>query len=162
LDAFAPELKGVNLGFDVGAEGEVASYKSGSGKPVRLALLEYPTPDMARRYAAAVEKVPGMGVKRSGALVAAVLPPAPKEQADALLGRVQYEAKIVWNEEPSAGPSPVQTMYQLLINIIYLSCILSAICFLAGLFYAGMRVYRRRYGNLESEEAMTTLHLTGD
>jgi hypothetical protein len=28
--------------------------------------------------------------------------------------------------------------------------------------YAMMRLYRRRYGHLEADEAMTTLHLTGD
>jgi hypothetical protein len=33
---------------------------------------------------------------------------------------------------------------------------------LAGLIYAGMRLYRRRFGSLEADEAMTTLHLTED
>jgi len=33
---------------------------------------------------------------------------------------------------------------------------------LGGLVYAAMRLYRRRYGTLEAEEAMTTLHLTGE
>jgi len=28
--------------------------------------------------------------------------------------------------------------------------------------YAGMRIYRRRYGQLEAQEAMTTLHLRGE
>jgi hypothetical protein len=45
---------------------------------------------------------------------------------------------------------------------MYLSIILTGLCTLAGLIYAGMRIYRRRYGQLEQEEAMTTLHLTGD
>jgi hypothetical protein len=53
-------------------------------------------------------------------------------------------------------------MYQLLLNIMYMSIALSVLCLVAGLIYAGMRIYRRRYGSLEAEEAMTTLHLTGD
>ena len=59
-------------------------------------------------------------------------------------------------------PVPIKPMYQLLSNILYLSGILSALCLCAGLVYAGMRIYRRRYGQLDSEEAMTTLHLRGD
>jgi hypothetical protein len=30
---------------------------------------------------------------------------------------------------------------------------------LGGVFYAGMRLYRRRYGTLEADESMVTLHL---
>ncbi|MFL6415978.1 MAG: hypothetical protein ACJ74Y_09965, partial [Bryobacteraceae bacterium] len=78
---------------------------------------------------------------------------------DTLLSRVQYEAKITWNEVPP--PSPIKPLYQLLTDIIYLSVLLSALCLAAGLFYASIRIYRRRYGTLESEEAMTTLNLTG-
>jgi hypothetical protein len=98
--------------------------------------------------------------KRSDVLVAVVLGAKSAEQADTMLSRVQYEAKVIWNEIPP--PSPIKPLYQLLSNIIYLSCILSALCLTAGLMYAGMRIYRRRYGQLESEEAMTTLHLEGE
>jgi hypothetical protein len=44
---------------------------------------------------------------------------------------------------------------------LYLSIVLSGLCLVAGLIYAAMRIYRRRYGTLETEEAMTTLHLGG-
>jgi len=83
-----------------------------------------------------------------------------RAQADTLLSRIEYEAKITWNE--TLPPSPVKPLYQLLLNIIYLSLLLIALCLLAGLMYAGMRIYRRRYGTLASDEAMTTLHLAGD
>ena len=160
VTAFAPELKGMNVGFADGAEGQIAAYKAENGQRVRLVVLEYPTPDMARAHAAAASKLLGSFVKRSGSLVAAVLPPGKREQADALLGKVQYEAKVVWNDEPL--PSPIKPLYQILWSIIYLSCLFSALGAVAGLFYAGMRIYRRRYGNLEDEESMTTLHLSGD
>ena len=77
-----------------------------------------------------------------------------------MLSRVEYEAKVTWNDAPP--PSPIKPLYRLLTNIIYLSIVLSAICLVAGLFYAAMRLYRRRYGSLESDEAMTTLHLTSE
>jgi hypothetical protein len=85
---------------------------------------------------------------------------ATDQQADTLLSRVEYEAKITWNDTPP--PPPIKPLFQLLLNIIYASILLSAIGLTAGLMYAGMRWYRRNYGHLEADEAMTTLHLTSD
>jgi hypothetical protein len=161
LSAFAPELASANAGFDQGAEAQVAEYKlDNTGSPVRLAIFDYPTPEMARFHAVNFKTLGNVHVKRSGVLVAIVFGPASDVQADTLLSRVQYEAKITWNETPP--PSPIKPLYQLLRNIIYASVVLSALSLTAGLMYAAMRLYRRRYGTLEADEAMTTLHLTGD
>ncbi len=159
LNAFAPDLSASKPGFDEGAEAQVAEYRVGkSEQPVHLAVFYYPAPEMARMHSAAFKRVPGTYVRRSGVLVAVVYGNPSEQEADTLLSRVQYEAKITWNDAPP--PSPIKPLFQLLWNIIYLSCILGAICLLAGLMYAGMRIYRRRYGTLESDEAMTTLRLT--
>lgn len=157
--AFAPELAAIRPGFDEGAEAQVAEYRVGqSAAPVHLAIFNYPSPEMARDYAARFKALPDVHVKRSDVLLAIVFGPATPEQADTLLSRVQYEAKITWNDVPP--PSPIKPLYRLLLNIMYLSILLSALCLVAGLIYAAMRLYRRRYGTLESDEAMTTLHLT--
>jgi hypothetical protein len=161
LQAFAPELASAKPGFNQGAEAQVADYKvAGAANPIRLAIFYYPTPEMARLHAVDFKLVPTTHVKRSDLLLAVVFGPATDAQADTLLSRVQYEAKITWNDVPP--PSPIKPLYQLLLNIMYLSIVLAGICTLAGLIYAGMRIYRRRYGQLEADEAMTTLHLTGD
>jgi hypothetical protein len=161
LKAFAPELASAKPGFDQGAEAQVADYKiTGDANPIRLAIFYYPTPEMARLHAVGFKLLPNTHVKRSGVLLAIVFGNATAAQADTLLSRIEYEAKITWNDVPP--PSPIKPLYQLLLNIMYLSIILAGICTLAGLIYAGMRIYRRRYGQLEAEEAMTTLHLTGD
>jgi hypothetical protein len=159
LNAFAPELASVNPGFAEGAEAQVATYQIKGGKPVRLALFYYPTPEMARLHSIGFRQAIGSHVKRSAVLIAAVFGSASDEQADTLLSRVQYEAKITWNDVPP--PSPMKPLYRLLVDILYISALLSTLCLAAGLVYAGIRVYRRRYGTLESEEAMTTLNLTG-
>lgn len=159
LNAFAPELASVDPGFAEGAEAQVATYQIKGGKPVRLALFYYPTPEMARLHSIAFRQAVGSHVKRSAVLIAAVFGTASDEQADTLLSRVQYEAKITWNEIPP--PSPMRPLYRLLVDILYISALLSTLCLAAGLVYAGIRIYRRRYGNLESDEAMTTLNLTG-
>ena len=159
LANFAPELSAAKPGFDSGAEAQVAEYRADANEsPVRLALFYYPTPEMARIHAGDFKHLPNVHVKRSGVLVALVFGPATGIQVHTLLSRIQYEAKITWNDTPP--PSPIKPLYQLLLNIMYVSIILTALCLMAGLIYAGMRVYRRRYGNLESEEAMTTLHLS--
>ncbi|MBV8829630.1 MAG: hypothetical protein JO108_10440 [Acidobacteriaceae bacterium] len=162
LAAFAPELSGTKPGFDQGAEAQVATYNVAANPPARgrLALFYYPTPEMARFHATQFKTAGEMHVRRSGPLVAVVFGGASDAVADTLLSRVQYEAKITWNESPP--PSPIKPLYALLVNILYLSAMLSAICLAAGLIYAGMRLYRRKYGTLDAEEAMTTLHLHGE
>jgi hypothetical protein len=160
LGAFAPELAASKPGFSEGAEAQVGTYKIGKdAKPVRLALFYYPAPEMARLHMAGFRSIAGTHVRRSDVLVAVVFGNATDQEADTLLSRVQYEAKIVWNDVPP--PSPIKPLYQLLWNIVYLSLLLGAICLLAGLMYAGMRIYRRRYGTLEADESMTTLHISG-
>ena len=161
LARFAPELTSAKPGFESGAEAQVAEYRVGNGAaPARLAIFNYAAPEMARLHSTEFKLLPNVHVKRSGVLLALVLNAPSQEQADTLLSRVEYEAKITWNDAPP--PSPIKPLYRLLLNIMYLSIVLSAICLLAGLIYAGMRLYRRRYGTLEADEAMTTLHLTGD
>jgi hypothetical protein len=159
LSRAAPELAKVQPGFDSGAEAHCTSYNLG-GAVVRLALFYYPAPEMARLHTVDFKLVPGASVKRSGVLVAVVLPGATQQQADSLLGQVEYEGKITWNETQQANP--VSTLYRLLMNIMIVSLILVALCLTAGIIYAFMRLYRRRFGTLEQDEAMTTLHLTGD
>jgi hypothetical protein len=158
---FASELAAVDPGFAEGAEGQVATYKlPGSNAPARLAIFYYASPEAARIHTTALAKVPGVQVKRSGVLLGVVLPGATEQQADTLLSRVQYNAKITWNDPPP--PGQIKPLYRLLMNIIYMSVLLSGVCLLGGLIYAGMRIYRRRFGELESQEAMTTLHLGRD
>jgi hypothetical protein len=156
LKDFAPQLSGLKAGFEQGAEAQVADYKI-AGAPLRLAIFYYPTPEMARLHTADFRKLSGFQVKRSSVLVALVFGGATDQQANALLNQIQYEARITWNDVPP--PSPIKPLYQLLRDIIFFSGVLVALCFLSGLIYAGIRLYRRRFGSLEEDEAMTTLHL---
>jgi hypothetical protein len=161
LNAFAPELTPAHPGFENGAEAEIASYKIGKQPtPVRFAIFYYQTPEQARLHLSAFQALARVRAKRSGVLIAAVFGSATDAQAAAMLDRVEYEARITWNEVPP--PSPIKPLYQLLLNILYLSVALSALCLVAGVIYGGMRIYRRRYGTLEADEAMITLNIGGD
>lgn len=157
LKSFAAPLADVKPSFDQGAEAQVADYKSATGQLLHLAIFYYPTPEMARLHYPQFKQLGGVTVKRSGVLLALVFGGANEQEAASLLSRVEYEAKVTWNDIPP--PSPIKPLYQLLWNIIYLSGVLVALCFMSGLAYAGIRLYRRRFGTLEEDEAMTTLHL---
>jgi hypothetical protein len=159
LNAFAPELSAAKPGFDQGVEAQTASYQIlETSPPVRFAIFDYPTPEMARLHLPSFQRLPGVRAKRSGVLIAVVFGPGAEAQAAVLLDRVQYEAKITWNEVPPR--SPIKPLFQLLINIVYLSVLLSLICLLGGIIYGGMRIYRRKYGTLEADESMITLNLS--
>ena len=158
LAAAAPELSGIKPGFDEGAEADYTAYRVDGGL-TKLVLFDYPSPEMARLNTVKFKTVPGASVKRSGVLVAVVLPGVTDKQADAILGRVQYQAKILWNEPPP--PSPMPALYKLIRDVVMASGLLVALSLAAGVMYGGMRLYRRRFGTLEADEAMTTLHLTG-
>jgi hypothetical protein len=158
LGAVAPVLVDANPGFENGAEAHYTAYRVGGGT-VKLVLFDYASPEMARIHTVEFKAVPGTQVKRSGVLVAVILPGASERQGEAVLDQVKYQAKILWNEPPP--PSPVPTLYKLLVNIIIVSLILAALALTAGILYGLMRWYRRRYGTLDEDEAMTTLHLNG-
>jgi hypothetical protein len=157
LGKIAPQVAGARPGFEEGAEAHFTEYRVDGGI-AKLVLFYYPSPEMARIHVVAFKAIPGAQVKRSGVLVAIVLPGATERQADAILGQVEYEAKITWNEAPEPDPMPV--LYQLLVNIIALCILLLALCLTAGVMFGMMRLYRRRFGTLDEDEAMTTLHLT--
>lgn len=157
LSKIAPQLVDAKPGFDEGAEAHFTEYRLDGGS-AKLVLFYYPSPEMARLHAVGFSAISGAQVKRSGVLIAVVLPGATGRQADAILGQVEYEAKITWNEPPPANPMPV--LYRLLVNIVYLCILLAALCLTAGIMYGMMRLYRRRFGTLDQDEAMTTLHLT--
>jgi hypothetical protein len=158
LGSVAPELVGAKPGFENGAEAHYTAYRVHGGT-VKLVLFDYPSPEMARIHTVDFKVVPGTQVKRSGVLVAVILPGATERQGEAVLDQVKYQAKILWNEPPP--PNPVPTLYKLLVNIIVVSLILIALALTAGIIYGMMRLYRRRFGTLEEDEAMTTLHLNG-
>ncbi|HLH03229.1 MAG TPA: DUF6599 family protein [Bryobacteraceae bacterium] len=159
LAAFAPEIGSMDLGLDRGGEAQIAQYRLGKdAAPVRLALFYYPTPEIARIHSAQLRQRSDLHVKRAGTLVALTLPPADSQLSDTLLSRVHYTAHVTEDDLPP--PSPIKPLYLLLRNILYTCVVLSALCVVAGLIYAGMRIYRRRYGTLDSEESMTTLRLT--
>jgi hypothetical protein len=146
--------------IDFGANPElVLGQYSTSGGDATLMLIEYPTPALAaehlRRIDAAhhatppqagVESVEDIGPffdKRTGPIVAIAAGPLSQSAAQTLLGAVNYEASVTWNENTYFDKK--NNVANLLVNIILLCIIVGAISLAAGVAFGGARVLLRRY-----------------
>jgi hypothetical protein len=145
---------------DFGANPEVVlgQYSTPSGEAT-LMLIEYPTPALAaehlRRIDAAhhaaqpqpgVEAVENVGPffdKRTGPIVAIAAGPLSQSDAQTLLGAVNYEASVTWNENTYFDKK--NNIANLLVNIILLCMLVGAISLAAGVAFGGARVLLRRY-----------------
>jgi hypothetical protein len=152
---------------DFGTSPEVAlgKYATSSGEAT-LMLIEYPTPALAiehlRRIDAAnhaaqpqagVEGIENAGPffdKRTGPIIAIASGSISKSDAQTLLGAVNYEASVTWNENTYFDKK--NNLANLLVNIILLCIIIGAISLAAGVAFGGARVLFRRYLRGETED----------
>ena len=158
LGRIAPQVAGAKPGFEEGAEAHHGVPRRRRTRQAGAVLL--PQPGNGADPCGCLQSRSWSAGEAIGGTGSVVLPGATERQADAILGQVEYEAKITWNEA-AASLIRCRCLYQLLVNIIALCMLLLALCLTAGVIYGMMRLYRRRFGTLEEDEAMTTLHLTG-
>ncbi len=155
LAKFNPELTPSQAAFHFGTEIQTGIYDTAAG-PMKLAILSFPSPEIARQRTAELEKLPGSVVKRSGPLVAAVFLPRDANAAERLLGQVRYQAAVTTGQAPLTKKDNAGN---LMINIVLLVCVLVAFCVLSGLLFGGFRHMFRRGGSSGDGESMITLHL---
>ncbi|MGA9509290.1 MAG: DUF6599 family protein [Candidatus Sulfotelmatobacter sp.] len=158
LGAIASPIPASLVDFSTNPEVALGQYSVGSGE-VTLMLIEYPTPALAaehlRRIDAAnhaaqpqagVESVENIGPffdKRTGPIVAIAAGTLSQSEAQTLLGAVNYDASVTWNENTYFDRK--NNIANLLVNIILLSIIVGAISLAAGVAFGGARVLLRRY-----------------
>jgi len=158
LGAIASPLPSQLVDFGAGPEVVLGQYSTSSG-PATLMLIEYPTPALAaehlRRIDAAnhaaqpqagVEAVENIGPffdKRSGPIIAIAAGPLSQSDAQMLLGAVNYEASVTWNENTYFDKK--NNIANLLVNTILLCIIVGAISLAVGVAFCGARVLLRRY-----------------
>ena len=157
LRKFEPRIPPSVAAFSLGAEAQLARYKSPKGE-LNLALFYYLTPQMARERATAFQGIQAARVKRSGPLVAVVLSAPDADEAERLLAKVNYQVTITWDQRP-AKPSP--GIGEILIGGVLLVSGFAGFALLCGLLYAGVRIGWRRWTGRPDDEEMTTLGLDG-
>lgn len=154
LSKFESRVPSGLVGFDKGAEGQVASYTTEAGV-AKLLLFSYPTPQIAGERFRELEKRQEWKVRRHGPMVALVLDAAP-EAADRLLNSVAYKPKVSWSEHVPKNENPGD----MLLAICILAGALIAASVLFGLLFGGLRqVFGSKFGVQAIDENFTSLHL---
>ncbi len=158
LNAMGSPLSPELVDFGAGPEVVLRQYSTPSGNAT-LMLIEYPTPALAaehlRRIAATnhstppqagvtgVENVGPFYDKRTGPIIAIAAGPLSQSDAQTLLGAVNYEASVTWNENTYFDKK--NNSANLLVNIILLCIFVGAVSLTAGVAFGGARVLLRRY-----------------
>jgi hypothetical protein len=168
LNAIPSPIPADLVDFSSNPEVVLGQYSFG-GSQTTLMLIEYPTPALAaehlRRIDAAnnaaannaaanhaaqpqpgvqgVENIGPFFDKRTGPIVAIAAGSLSQSDAQTLLGAVNYEASVTWNENTYFDKK--NNIANLLVNIIILCFIVGAISVTAGIAFGGVRVLMRRY-----------------
>ncbi len=144
--------------FSSSPEVTLGQYSTPGGEAT-LMLIEYPTPALAAEHlrridlahhaaqppagVSAVENVGPFFDKRTGPIIAIAAGPLSASDAQALLGAVNYEASVTWNQNTYFDKK--NNIANLLFNIILLCIIVGAISLAAGVAFGGVRILLRRY-----------------
>ncbi len=155
LQKFEPRIPPSLAAFHLGAEAQLARYKTKNGES-QLAIFTYPTPQMARERLDAFQKIAGVVAKRSGPLVAVIVSPADADDAERLLALVRFEPEITWSQKI---PTPQGNPGDMLVGIGVLSGVLIVLSVLFGFFLGGFRVALARFGIGRAHETFTSLHI---
>jgi hypothetical protein len=158
LGAIASPLPAELVDFSASPEVVLGQYSTPGGEAT-LMLIEYPTPALAAEHlrridaahhaaqpqpgVAAVENVGPFFDKRTGPIVAIVAGPLSQSDAHTLLGAVNWDPSVTWNENTYFDKK--NNIANLLVNIILLCIFVGAISLAAGVAFGGARVLLRRY-----------------
>lgn len=155
LQRFAPAIPPSVAAFHVGAEAELGIYRRPNGD-MRLAVFNYPTPQLAMQQEVGFRKIPAAIVKRTGPLVAVLIAPPNADDAERLLAQVRYEGQITLHERT---PTSINQVGHMIVNIFILIGILLVFCIIAGFFVGGFRLFLLRGRKGQAEDPMILLHL---
>jgi len=158
LGAISSPLPAELVDFSASPEVVLGQYSTPGGDATLL-LIEYPTPALAAEHlrridaahhaaapqagVAAVENVGPFFDKRTGPIVAIAAGALSQSDAQTLLGAVNYDASVTWNENTYFDKK--NNVANLLVNVIILCIIVGAISLTAGVAFGGARVLLRRF-----------------
>ena len=158
LAAISSPLPANLVDFTNSPEVALGQYSTPGGEAT-LMLIEYPTPAIAAEHlrhidaahnaaqpqpgVAAVENVGPFFDKRTGPIVAIAAGSLSQSDAQTLLGAVNWDPSVTWNENTYFDKK--NNIANLLVNIILLCIIVGAISLAAGVAFGGVRILLRRY-----------------
>ena len=158
LAAQTPTVSAELIDFNASAEVSLAHYNTPSGEAT-LMLISYPTPQLAAEHLKRIDAAhqmaqPQAGVssiesagsffsKRTGPIVAIATGPISDSDAKSLLGQVNYEASVTWNQ--ATDNAQVRDLYMLILNIVILCGILAGLAVVAGVAFGGIRILMKKW-----------------
>jgi uncharacterized protein DUF6599 len=156
--------------FSKSPEVLTALYKSDEGE-AKLTLISYPTPQIAGTQLRSIEQnhanleAGGAGtfsIKRTGPLLVIVSGQASRSEATSLLGSVNYEADVTYNEPTFL--SRKDNIGNLIIAVFGLIGLILAVALVFGLVFGGLRVvlkklYPDRFFDRPEDANVITLNL---
>jgi hypothetical protein len=142
-------LTAKEIDFSVSPEAAVAQYSLNDGNAT-LEIVSYPTPAIAETRLKAVEAAHPQDAsagqpflaKRSGPLLAVVTGPISPRGAKTLLGSVNYDAAVTWNEATPQGKNG--NVGSLLVGVIVLVGVILGLAVVAGIAFGGARIVLTR------------------
>lgn len=152
LDQFFPVALGNSVGFNTGAEAEVAQYRTGKGEATLL-LVDLPTPQIATRTLSQLAgqydvngSKPGVGAplyaKRLMTTLVIVTGAPTGEDATALLNQVQSAEVLTWNQPALKGKQA--DIGTIVVGTITGTGAICAFALVAGLVFGGIRLAVKR------------------
>jgi hypothetical protein len=152
LNQLFPGNLGDSLGFQNGAEAEVAHYRL-NGQDAELLIADFPTPQLAQQQLASLQKKfnvngsnPGAGsplyAKRAITLLAIVAGAPSQADAGNLLSAVHSGTELTWNEPTFQFNEPrIEVM---IVGSIIGSGIICLFAVIAGISFGGLRLIVKR------------------
>jgi len=173
LDKLGSPLPADLVDFNAGAEVVLGTYR-GSGGEGTLVLISYPTPQIAGDHLKKIEsahsaapasgtspvvEVGTFGQKRTGPIVAVAAGLLSESEAKSLLGRVNYNADVTWNENTFFDKK--NNVANLLWNVVLLCGALMGITLVAGFAFGGAKLALKRLlpEEEQTEEEFISLNL---
>jgi hypothetical protein len=154
LAAQAPPVTAEMVDFGASSEVSMGHYNTSSGEAT-LMLISYPTPQLAAEHLrsieaarqakaqAGVENASAFVDKRTGPIIAIATGPVSDRDAKSLLGMVNWEASVTWNQQTDNAQA--RDLYMLILNIVILCGILAGLAVVAGVAFGGIRILMKRY-----------------
>jgi uncharacterized protein DUF6599 len=157
LQAIGAPVPAQLVNFDDGAEVALAKYKTQQGDAT-LMLISYPTPQIAEQRFGLIEaahKNAGAQAgadlslengtffdKRTGPIVAVITGTISDYEAKGLLGAVNYDASVTWNENTYF--SKRDNIGSIVVTALILSAIIMLFALALGLAFGGVRIALKR------------------
>ena len=152
LARMASPISGDLVDFNAGAEVMLAHYNTAGGEAT-LMLISYPTPQIAmehlRRIDAARQQSGSVLAnagpffdRRTGPLVVAATGQISQSEGKSLVGSVNYEADVTWNENTFNDKK--NNIGDLVVNALLLCAILMGFALVIGVAFGGVRILIRR------------------